>query len=441
MSSNAIELFRRAAASDAKAATADLEALLRRAQGPLVEPLDDGSATARVTFVWIGAGQRVSVRGAQIFPDAMVPSHPMTRVEGTDVWHLSTLAPANALTVYQYLVDEPEVSASFLGDPAALLRGQLACAHADPFNPRRIYPQAGIIVGDHGLPERQWESILDLGGAEQDGWFNDAGNPAGALTEHTLASTSLGNERTVTVYTPPGYAANGAPYPLVIMLDGECWPRVARMPVGLDNLIAAGAIVPPVVAFVHNAPSPAIVRSRIAEAACNPAFAAMLADELMPMLRGSYHLDADPAHTVVAGNSFTALAAAHAAFERPDVFGAVMSTSGTHGWGYADHPAAQFFLGKDGEPEWLTRQYAAAPRKAIRFWIDVGQLETGTFAPWMPGIDQRATNRHLRTVLRARGYEVTYYESPGGHEFATFRHSVAKGLQARLGPARREPRI
>ncbi|AUX23205.1 uncharacterized protein SOCEGT47_037280 [Sorangium cellulosum] len=98
-----------------------------------------------------------------------------------------------------------------------------------------------------------------------------------------------------------------------------------------------------------------------------------------------------------------------------------------------NHPAAQLVLGKDDEPEWLTRQYAMAPRKAIRFWIDVGRLETGTFIDWMPGVDQRAANRHLRTVLQAKGYQVTYYESPGGHEFATFRHSVARGLRAMLG--------
>ncbi|WP_080682583.1 alpha/beta hydrolase-fold protein [Sorangium cellulosum] len=426
-----LQQFQQAAARDSRAAVAELESLLRSAGGPLVEPIDDRMVL--VTFVWIGPAQRVSVRGAQIFPDVMRPSHPMRRVEGTDVWYLSAAAPANVLTVYQYLLDEPETSASLLGDPAGLLRAQLGCAQVDPVNPRRIYPQAGVIAGDFWLPERRWESILDLGGAEQPGWFEHSGAPAGAMVEHRLASAALSNERTVTVYTPPGFTATRASYPLVVMLDGECWLRVARLHVGLDNLIAARAIVPPVVAFVHNAPSAEIVRSRIAETACNPAFAAMLAEELLPMLRERYNVSADPDRVILAGNSYTGLAAAHAALERPAAFGAVMSTSGTHGWGYANHPAAQLVLGKDDEPEWLTRQYAMAPRKAIRFWIDVGQLETGTFIDWMPGVDQRAANRHLRTVLQAKGYQVTYYESPGGHEFATFRHSVARGLQAMLG--------
>ncbi|WP_242516330.1 alpha/beta hydrolase [Sorangium cellulosum] len=96
---------------------------------------------------------------------------------------------------------------------------------------------------------------------------------------------------------------------------------MARLHVGLDNLVAARAIVPPVVAFVRNAPSSQIVRTRIAETACNPAFAAMLADELLPMLRARYPVSADPDRVVLAGDSYTGLAAAHAALERPDAFG------------------------------------------------------------------------------------------------------------------------
>jgi hypothetical protein len=89
--------------------------------------------------------------------------------------------------------------------------------------------------------------------------------------------------------------------------------------------------------------------------------------------------------------------------------------------------------GRDGEPEWLTRRYAEAPPGPTRFWIDVGRLETGA-SPLSPGVDQRAANRHLRTVLRAKGHDVTYHEAPGGHDFATFRRSAVKGLRALLGP-------
>jgi enterochelin esterase-like enzyme len=53
--------------------------------------------------------------------------------------------------------------------------------------------------------------------------------------------------------------------------------------------------------------------------------------------------------------------------------------------------------------------------------------------PLSPGVDRRAANRHLRTVLRANGYDVTYAEPPGGHDFASFRRGVATGLRSLLG--------
>jgi enterochelin esterase family protein len=50
------------------------------------------------------------------------------------------------------------------------------------------------------------------------------------------------------------------------------------------------------------------------------------------------------------------------------------------------------------------------------------------------GLDYRAAVRHLRTVLIAKGYDVTYHEAAGGHEWPTFRRSYAKGLETLLGP-------
>jgi enterochelin esterase-like enzyme len=432
--SKRIEVFKKAAMTDQQTALEDLRSDLQVARGPLLEPFDEGNVL--VTFVWIGPERQVSVRGAQLFEDHMAMSHPMTRVKGTDVWYLSTVAPANATTVYQYLVDDPFIDADRrdLAELTSLLLESRQRSFADPFNPSRIYPQAAAIAGEEDTAEERWESILDLPKAEPVTWFDDTEVISGMLTEHRFVSGVLDNERIITVYTPPGYTSTGEQYPLVIMLDGESWPRIARLHVGLDNLIGARRITPPVVAFVHNPTSPSAMASRIAEMSCNPALASMLADELLPMLRDRYHLTSDPVHTVTGGASLGGLAAAHAAFERPEAFGGVLSCSGAHWWGYTSDPEAQTAWGKDSEPEWLTRQYAAAPRKPIRFWIDVGCLEQGVI-PMAPGIDQRAANRHLRTVLQAKGYEVFYYEAPGGHDYAAFRRSIAKGLQALLNSA------
>ena len=45
-----------------------------------------------------------------------------------------------------------------------------------------------------------------------------------------------------------------------------------------------------------------------------------------------------------------------------------------------------------------------------------------------------ASNRQLRDLLRARGYDVAgYHEFPGGHDYLWWRETLALGLIALLG--------
>ena len=97
------------------------------------------------------------------------------------------------------------------------------------------------------------------------------------------------------------------------------------------------------------------------------------------------------------------LAAAYIAFKRPDLFGDVLSQSGA------------FWRGNEGSNappyEWLTAQYAAAPKKEIRFVLDVGALETvGAMGGAAPSLLD--ANRRLRAALVAKGYRGDYTEVP-----------------------------
>lgn len=439
MESRHIAAFREVLAQDAARATGQLRAALEAAEGPLIEETEDPRSLL-VTFVWIGEAQTLSIRGTQLFADLMAPSHPMQRIAGSDVWYRSVVVPRGVTNTYQFVVDDPslQVSTHDLAELTRLHAEATARAFADPFNPKRIYPLPALVAEQHDMPEHKWDSILALPNGEAGDWFVPSDNPRGSYRDHRFASHLLDNERLVSVYTPPGYVADGSPYPLLLLLDGEAWRAVAKLEIGLDNLIAAGEIQPPVVALIENPTAPGRAAARMSEMACNPTFAAMLADELWPFLRSNYNIAPTPAATIVGGASLGGLAAAHAAFEHPNVFGNVLSCSGAHWWGYAKEPGSPLSWGKDDEPEWLTRQFAEKPRMPIRFWIDVGQLETGVLLPFSPGVDHRAASRHLRTVLRAKGYDVNYFEAPGGHEFATFRNSTAKALQWLLKP--RQPR-
>lgn len=224
----------------------------------------------------------------------------------------------------------------------------------------------------------------------------------------TLARTVAG--RRVDVHLPAGHRADGGPYPVTVLLDGEMWGEVLSVGDTLDNLTAEGAIPPTVALLVHT-----MGPQRPDDLSCNPAFVDLLANRLLPWAGAEFGATADPSATVVAGQSAGGLTAAYAAYHRPDRFGSALSQSGSFWW-----PDETEF---DAGSEWLTRRFAAEERRPVRFWIEVGLQE------WM----LLAQNRHLRDVLTARGYDLAYREFNGGHDYACWRGGLADGLAHLLG--------
>ena len=81
---------------------------------------------------------------------------------------------------------------------------------------------------------------------------------------------------------------------------------------------------------------------------------------------------------------------------------------------------------------------ALLPRRPVRFYVEVGQLED---VAWEFRDPRYATptvllaNRHFRDVLQARGYTVFYHEYHGPHDPIAWRHGFAEGVLALSGSA------
>jgi len=78
--------------------------------------------------------------------------------------------------------------------------------------------------------------------------------PHGEVRLVTYSSGSLGVERQMYVYTPPGYRDGSAPLPLLVLYHGfgdtaASWVVEGRAPQILDNLLAEKRTVPMIVAF------------------------------------------------------------------------------------------------------------------------------------------------------------------------------------------------
>jgi enterochelin esterase-like enzyme len=428
MTPHAIERFGIDTLRDPRAALQALRKELEAAQGPLVEELADGGV--RVTFVHIAPASEVRLF-CQLLPLVSRLGHAMNRVPGTDVWWLSVESDARVETTYQFQVDPPGLSQDMtemlavMGDPerlATLMREVFLASYADPFNPRRAYPLAGVMGADPDRTARDehWDSVLVLPGASPFP-YTDAPERAGRLTHHELDCVQLPGARTVSVYTPPGYDP-GSSYPLVVMLDGEMALACGRLDEVLDAAISDGAVPPVVVAFWHNL----TITSRMVEMACNPGLPAALADCLLPFLRAGWSVAAEPASTAVAGMSYGGLAAAYTALERSDAFGAAVVMS----------PSLWFAPpGEEGTPAeapgWLTRQYATAPERDVRFAVAVGTLEDQPIPmPGMESITMVSVARAFRDTLLNKNYDlVSYVEQPGGHDLVNVQRVLVGALR------------
>jgi enterochelin esterase family protein len=234
----------------------------------------------------------------------------------------------------------------------------------------------------------------------------------GKIDDLKVTDTQYSRKRKVWVYLPAGYNASSADaYPLIISFDGQDYINDIPAPTVLDNLIAAKKISPTVQVFVDSS------EDRLGDLANHQKFADFLAKDLIPWIRKNYHVTTRADETTVCGYSAGGLGAAYVAYRYPSLFGRVLSQSGAYWRGNE---------GSSSDPEWLTSQYQSSPELGIKFYIVVGDAETMKNASGKSMIE---TNRHLRDVLLAKGYEVGYLEAPGGeHKPESWRAQLADGL-------------
>jgi enterochelin esterase-like enzyme len=209
--------------------------------------------------------------------------------------------------------------------------------------------------------------------------------------------------RRIWIYTPPGYDAKATTsYPLIVAFDGDEYRDTMPLPVVLDTLLAAKKAPAFVAALIDNGEGAV----RIADLGNAPRMAEFLAKQLMPWVRNGWRVTSDPKRVIVTGSSAGGLAASYVGFVHPQLFGNVWSQSGAV-WRGAD--------GSNGAPyEWLAAQVKAAPPRPVRFVLDVGALEDhATLGGAGPNFLD--ASRRFRDALKAKGYDVTYTEVPGGN--------------------------
>jgi len=370
---------------------------------PLIEPIEDDPNHVWLTVLWRGDAQTKNV----LLVGGLVQGDPLKEALGqllkTDVWFRTYRTRTDLRATYKFSPNDPLIVVA-MNDREAVqaLRKNY---RRDPRNPRRLLGSSLIELPD--APSQAWIKAI-----------SDA--PRGEVrVEKRFKSEILNNHRRIDVYLPPGYDPSASPYPMLLVFDRFTYSIVVPTPRILNNLIHAGRIPAIVAVLVGN-----VGGARNDELPCNEKFAEFLATELMPWVRENYNVSTDPAKNVIGGSSFGGLASSYFAFRHPEMFGNVISQSGSYWWSPETNSV---FLAHEVEGEWLTRQYAEAETKPIRFFLEVGLNEGGRPS----GV---IVNRHFRDVLLAKGNEIVRYdEYNGGHEFLNWRGSFADALIALIG--------
>ena len=155
--------------------------------------------------------------------------------------------------------------------------------------------------------ERTSESMFEVP-AETPSAYDMQAVSHGTVHENWYQSKSLSAWRRVDVYTPPGYEAGKAVYPVLYLLHGSGdtesgWVSIGRANLILDNLIAAGKAKPMIVVMPYGRARQDVYLGPATPQTDTKAFENDLLQDVMPFAEKLYRISAKPADRALAGLS------------------------------------------------------------------------------------------------------------------------------------------
>ena len=222
-----------------------------------------------------------------------------------------------------------------------------------------------------------------------------------------LNSSYVENERSVWICEPESVSDASD---LVVFLDGERYrDRVDARSV-IEEL--RGQVADSWFVFISEQ-SP---EARWRECACYPPFAGFIGEELLAWLASRYIDFNKIKRRVLAGLSYTGLAAAFVAKEYPGAFQRIISQSGSFWWNDC----------------WLVEHFRQLEQKT-EFYLDVGTQEIHENVRHREDVVQVVSQiegvRRFRDALLAQGHTVRYREFDGDHDYAGWNRALVDALK------------
>lgn len=381
---------------------------------PLIESLAHDDSTL-LTFLFNAARVDGNINNVRVMGAPYDGHVHLTQLNQSSIWYHSIRVPNQSRFSYRIAPNVPQLIER---NSLEQRRAVLASTQADPLNHNPLFAEDDPLFGP--------ASTVNL---SQEACGYDRYNPdipKGEITTWNHHSKrlhldhSLPNTRTVSIYRPHPSYTTSSDSPLLILFDGDAYLTRVPTPTILDNLIAQGEI-PPLHAVFINHPLPSM---RGKELTPNREFADYIATELMPWLKREHHIAPPAARTIVSGSSFGGLASLYLAFTYPNYFGNVLSQSGSFWWA----PHSDLTPSTHNDTHWFAEEVLSQPKKAVEIYMNAGLFEV---KPETHNILK--TNRQLYASLKTRGYTVHYQEFASGHDYFSWRATLALGLITLLG--------
>ncbi len=236
------------------------------------------------------------------------------------------------------------------------------------------------------------------------------GVPKGTVTKHTFADSKVypGTTREYWVYVPAQYDGT-APACLMVFQDGASYLNEKgsyRVPIVFDNLIHKKEMPLTVGVFVNPGVFPdrkdkkgEPVRNRSVEYdTLSKDYVTFLETEILPVACKDLKIRDGAANHAICGASSGGICAFTAAWERPDLFGKVLSHIGS----FTNIRGGDVYPGKVRSLQ--------APVKPIRVFLQDGSNDLDNpFGSWP------LANQQMAAALKFRGYDYKFVYGDGAH--------------------------
>ena len=246
------------------------------------------------------------------------------------------------------------------------------------------------------------------------------GVPQGAVHHFTMNSADSkiypgltgAYTRDVYVYVPSQYVV-GTPAPFIVVQDGRSYTN--RLPVVLDNLIAAHRLPVMVAIMIHHGGGDGRGSERGLEYdTVSGQYAEFIETEVLPLITSNYHVTftKDPEGRATMGGSSGAACAFTMAWFRPDRYRRVLSYSGT----FVDQQSPLNPESPHGAWEYHEHLIPQSEVKPLRVWLQVGERDNGFQRDEASRHNWVLANQHMAAALKAKGYHYRYiFSRSAGH--------------------------